>query len=68
MEKTNRGEGYCPHSGMSYMKCPICGGEEFYCYPQSVPVEEVEWTYEYTCANPNCGHIVGVTIKSWRLR
>lgn len=61
-----RGKGYCPHYGMSYMKCPECGCEEFYTYPQSVPVGAEVWTYEHTCAN--CGHMIGVTIKDWRQR
>lgn len=61
-----RGKGYCPHYGMSYMKCPECGCEEFYMYPQSVPVGAEVWTYEHTCAK--CGHMIGVTIKDWRQR
>ena len=61
-----RGKGYCPHEGMSYMKCPVCGCEEFYCYPQSMPINPDVWTYEYTCANPKCRHMIGLTLKNWR--
>lgn len=61
-----RGNGYCPHEGISYMKCPVCGCEEFYCYPQSMPINPDVWTYEYTCANPDCRHMIGVTVKNWR--
>jgi DNA-directed RNA polymerase subunit M/transcription elongation factor TFIIS len=61
---TERGKGYCPHKGMSYMKCPECGGEEFYTYPQSIAIDSDVWTYEYTCTK--CSHIIGVTVRNWR--
>ena len=49
---------------MSYMKCPVCGGEEFYSYPQSIAIDADVWTYEYTCTK--CSHIIGVTVRNWR--
>lgn len=56
---TDRGEGYCPHAGMRYFKCPRCGNETFRSYPQAVPVNFDVWTFEFVCAE--CGQGMGLT-------
>ena len=57
-----RGKGYCPHKGMAYFTCPICGSTEWTSYPQSAPVDRnTTWTWEYHCIK--CGMMMGLTIK-----
>ena len=56
---TERGEGYMPHAGMRYFKCPRCGGETFKDIPQGVPMDAEIWTYEMKCTG--CGQIMGLT-------
>lgn len=56
---TDRGEGYCPHAGMRYFRCPRCGAEQFRSYPQSVPLNFEVWTFEFVCAE--CGQVIGLT-------
>ena len=57
---TERGNGYIPHSGMGYFKCPRCGSETFKDIPQGIPYESEIWTFEYKCAG--CGKIMGLTV------
>ena len=64
MAKVDRGAGYCPHPGMTYFKCEVCGNETFVSYPQSVSLGSDRWTYEYHCAK--CGQMHGLTILNKR--
>ena len=63
-EMKNKGKGYIPHEGMSFVICPKCGHDVFTSYPQSVSLSSPTWTYEHVCVN--CGHMIGITVKNWR--
>ena len=58
---SNKGNGYIPHDGMSFVICPECGGDVFESFPQSISLSSPTWTYEHRCVN--CGHMIGITIR-----
>lgn len=53
-------EGYIPHAGMAQFTCPFCGHGKFKSYPQAIPVDYKEWTFEHICAR--CGRMIGLTM------
>lgn len=58
----SKGDGYIPHYGMLFFKCPVCGCEEFSTHPQTAPADGSRaWTWEYVCTN--CGQGMGLTVR-----
>lgn len=52
--------GYCPHDGMSMIRCPQCGNDTFICPAQSVVTDAPVWTWEYLCTR--CYHRIGLSV------
>ena len=47
-----------------FFKCPVCGNDEFVCYPQTVVIGQTKHDWEYTCIR--CKTATILKTKDWR--
>lgn len=50
--------------GTGFFKCPVCGNDEFVCYPQTVVIGQTKHDWEYTCTM--CKAVTVLKTKDWR--